>query len=47
MDWFKFLLNNIREELRDTVASIYKNKRYLRIIPPSSNMFIEGHFIKN
>ena len=23
MDWFKFLLNNTREELRETVASIY------------------------
>ena len=24
MDWFKFLLNNTREELRETIASIYE-----------------------
>ena len=30
MDWFKFLLNNTWEELRETVVSIYQNKRYLR-----------------
>ena len=40
MDWFKFLLNNTREELRETVASIYQNKRYFRIIHPSSVMLI-------
>ena len=27
MDWFKFLLNNTWEELWETVASIYQNKR--------------------
>ena len=47
MDWFKFLLNNTREELRETAASIYQNKKYFRIIRPSSDMFIEKHFIKN